>query len=93
MSGEQQHFYMEEFLLLLFQVFILPSFYCCSASWRDLAAAIKVQNSIQLDQARLREREGEGTEREKEEKEQREGNGDGTERERGKEQVKSCLKL
>lgn len=45
----QQHFYMDEFLLL-FLVFYFAFFYCCIASWRDLAAAIKVQNSIQLDQ-------------------------------------------
>lgn len=50
---------MDELLLLLdFCFFILPSLYCCSASWRDLAAAIKVQNSIQLDQERVTEREG-----------------------------------
>lgn len=48
---------MDELLLFLgFWFFILPSLYCCSASWRDLAAAIKVQNSIQLDQERVTDR-------------------------------------
>lgn len=59
----QQHFYMYEFLLLLFLVFYFAFFYCCIASWRDLAAAIKVQNSIQLDQQEKESVRREGTER------------------------------
>lgn len=47
--------------------FLFGFFYCCIASWRDLAAAIKVQNSIRLDPKKVWEGdEEEGREKETE---------------------------